>query len=63
MEEHEALVGKLRFDLKGNAADILAEKLKDMIISGEVEPGYLFPSENIFCEQLCVSRSTLLRSV
>lgn len=59
MKEHEALVEKLRFDLKGNAADILAEKLKDMIISGEVEPGYLFPSENIFCEQLCVSRSTL----
>lgn len=42
MEEHEALVGKLRFDLKGNAADILAEKLKDMIISGEVEPGVSF---------------------
>lgn len=40
-------------------SDYLAQKIKDMIISNEVEEGYLFPNENEFCKILNVGRGTL----
>jgi len=40
-------------------SDFLAEKIKDMIASRELEEGFFFPNENDFCKTLNVSRSTL----
>lgn len=42
-----------------NSADALFASLKEQIISGVIPAGYVFPKEPVFCEQLCVSRSTL----
>lgn len=58
MEKNE-VIDKLRLNLPGNASDLLAEKIRNLIISGEIPAGYLFPNETVFCEQLGVSRSTL----
>jgi GntR family transcriptional repressor for pyruvate dehydrogenase complex len=59
MIERNAVVDKLRLNLPGNAADLLAGKIRSHIISGEIPAGYIFPNETVFCEQLGVSRSTL----
>lgn len=59
MEEKKDVIEKLRLDLHGNASDMLAERIRDHIISGEISAGYTFPNETVFCEQLGVSRSTL----
>lgn len=59
MEARNEVVDKLRLNLPGNASDLLAEKMRNHIISGEIPAGYVFPNETIFCEQLGVSRSTL----
>jgi len=53
------IVSKLKLELRRNAADVLAERFRDLIIQGEIEAGYVFPNENDFCKELCVSRSTL----
>ena len=58
MENNEVLE-KLRLNLHGNESDLLADKIRTHIISGEIPAGYIFPNETIFCEQLGVSRSTL----
>lgn len=44
---------------KKSHADLLAQKIQDMIISGELIPEKIFPNENVLCGQLGVSRSTL----
>ena len=59
MEEKVEVLDKLRLNLQGNASDLLAEKIRAHIISGEIPAGYVFPNEPVFCEQLGVSRSTL----
>lgn len=59
MVEQNEVLEKLRLNLPGNASDLLAEKIRSLIISGELPAGYLFPNETVFCEQLGVSRSTL----
>lgn len=59
MVEQNEVLEKLRLNLPGNASDLLAEKIRNLIISGELPAGYLFPNETVFCEQLGVSRSTL----
>lgn len=59
MKHTQQIVEKLRLTLPANAADVLAEKIRTHIISGEIPAGYVFPSETVFCEQLGVSRSTL----
>lgn len=59
MEEKSQVLDKLRLNLQGNASDLLADKIRTHIISGEIPAGYIFPNETIFCEQLGVSRSTL----
>lgn len=42
-----------------STADALFQRLRDLIMAGEIPAGYVFPKEPIFCEQLGVSRSTL----
>jgi GntR family transcriptional repressor for pyruvate dehydrogenase complex len=59
MEEKSQVLDKLRLNLQGNASDLLADKIRTHIITGEIPAGYIFPNETIFCEQLGVSRSTL----
>ena len=41
------------------ASDTLAERIRSMIVSGELPEGYEFPKEEEFCKQLGVGRSTL----
>ena len=59
MEAKVEVLDKLRLNLQGNASDLLAEKIRSHVISGEIPAGYIFPNETVFCEQLGVSRSTL----
>lgn len=44
---------------KKSHADLLAQKMQDMIISGELVPEKIFPNETVLCGQLGVSRATL----
>ena len=55
----ENLIDNLRFSDSQNASSVLANKISGMIISKKIPPGYVFPSENVFCEQLRIGRSTL----
>lgn len=43
----------------GNLADQLVEKIRYLIVSGEIESGFTFPNENDFCAFLNVGRGTL----
>lgn len=40
-------------------SDYLADKIKSMIVTKELEEGYRFPNENDFCRLLSVGRGTL----
>ena len=40
-------------------SDFLADKIKNMMITKELEEGYRFPNENDFCRMLNVGRGTL----
>lgn len=42
-----------------NISDQLFEKMRSLIITGELPAGYVFPIETQLCEQLHVGRSTL----
>lgn len=59
MDANHDLVNRLKFDVRGNTSDLLAEKIRTLILSGELSAGYIFPNETLFCEQLGVGRSTL----
>lgn len=43
----------------GNVSDRLYKQISSLIMSGELEEGYVFPNEAVLCEQLQVGRSTL----
>jgi len=43
----------------GTVVKRLAEKLKTLILTGELPEGFVFPNENDFCQFLGVGRSTL----
>lgn len=43
----------------GTITDMLFEKMRSLIIMGELPSGYVFPIETVLCEQLNVGRSTL----
>ncbi len=43
----------------GNLADQLVAKIRYLIVSGDIEPGFAFPNENDFCSFLNVGRGTL----
>lgn len=40
-------------------SEILFQRLRDAIISGELPPGYVFPNENELCKKLNIGRSSL----
>lgn len=42
-----------------SSADALFQRLQELILSGQIPAGFVFPKEPVFCEQLGVSRSTL----
>ena len=42
-----------------NTSNLLAQKIRQLIISGEIPEGSYFPNENEFCEQLGIGRGTL----
>lgn len=44
---------------KQSMADQIFEKLRDMIRSGRLEEGYVFPNETEMCRQMNIGRSTL----
>ena len=46
------IVSELKLELRRNAADILADRFRDLIMMGEIEAGYVFPNENDFCKEL-----------
>lgn len=48
------------FASQSNVSDRLYRKISGLILSGELEEGYMFPNEAVLCEQLAVGR-TLLR--
>lgn len=43
----------------GSVVERLVEKLKTLILTGELPEGFVFPNENDFCQYLGVGRSTL----
>lgn len=43
----------------GGTADALFQTLRELILTGQIPAGFVFPKEPVFCEQLGVSRSTL----
>lgn len=52
-------LGYLVEDRSGSIVERLTEKLKTLILTGELPQGYAFPNEVELCEYLCVGRSTL----
>ncbi|WP_164914405.1 FadR/GntR family transcriptional regulator [Aminipila luticellarii] len=57
--EKEKLFDKLVINEIKTQSDFLADKIKEMIVSRELDDGFVFPNENEFCKKLNVSRSTL----
>lgn len=50
---------RLKENGPSSMSDKLFDKLRRLIVSGELPAGYTFPNENILCEKLSVGRSTL----
>ena len=57
--DNEKLLDKLVVNEIKTQSDFLADRIRDMIASGEFGDGYAFPNENDFCKRLKVSRGTL----
>ncbi len=57
--ENESLLDKLAVTEIKTQSDYLADKIRNMIISGDLKGGFSFPNENEFCKRLNVSRGTL----
>ena len=49
----------LKADSGKNIVNTLFDKFRYLILSGKLPPGSVLPNENIMCEKLSVSRSTL----
>lgn len=47
------------FSSQKNVSDRLFQKISELIMSGELEEGYMFPNETVLCEQLNVGRTSL----
>jgi len=56
---NENVLDKLAINEIKTQSDYLADKIKDMIVSRELDEGFVFPNENDFCKRLNVSRGTL----
>lgn len=59
MQDATPLAKQISLNITKNAANQLTDKLRGLIITGELPPNYMFPNENIFCEQLGIGRGTL----
>lgn len=59
MTNKENVLKKISIGEVKTQSDILADKIKNMIIAGELKEGYQFPNENEFCSLLNVGRGTL----
>lgn len=55
----DKLLDKLVVSEIKTQSDYLADKIRNMIVSGEFKDGFAFPNETEFCKKLNVSRSTL----
>lgn len=53
------LVGLFSEQPKQKMADQVYEKIRDMIRSGDLPEGYVFPNETEMCQQMHIGRSTL----
>jgi DNA-binding FadR family transcriptional regulator len=56
---NEELIENVKIEGIGVASNLLAERLRRLILSRELPPNFVFPNETTFCEQLGVGRSTL----
>jgi GntR family transcriptional repressor for pyruvate dehydrogenase complex len=62
MDIHDQKIKNLSYlveDRAGSIVERLTEKLKTLILTGELPEGYAFPNEMELCEYLHVGRSTL----
>ena len=57
--ENNELLSSLAVEHIKTQSDFLADKIKAMIVSDELQDGFTFPNEAEFCKILNVSRSTL----
>lgn len=57
--QHAELFERLKRNPHANIVDELIFSLRQMIISGDLPPGYSFPNETAFCDQLGIGRTTL----
>lgn len=57
--ENNELLSSLAVEHIKTQSDYLADKIKAMIVSEELQDGFTFPNEAEFCKLLNVSRSTL----
>lgn len=61
-DNHDEKIKNLSYlveDRAGSIVERLTEKLKTLILTGELPEGYVFPNEMELCEYLRVGRSTL----
>ena len=54
-----ALVERLKTTSRVNMSGFLFSQLRQLILSGEIPSGYVFPNEVVFCQQLGIGRTTL----
>lgn len=54
-----ALFERLKTPARVNMSGFLFSQFRQMIVSGELPPGYVFPNEVAFCQQLGIGRTTL----
>lgn len=53
------LIARIKYETSKNTMNSILDDFIDMIMSGRIQSGYVFPNENEMCKQLSVSRSTL----
>ncbi len=58
-DKYKSTLNSIKFEETQKASNLLAERIKNLIVSEQLPPKYIFPSENDFCAQLGVGRSTL----
>lgn len=59
MNSNKDLASLVGVRTQQNVSDQLFQQISSLILSGQLEEGYIFPNETILCEQLQVGRTTL----
>ncbi|MGN0658416.1 MAG: FadR/GntR family transcriptional regulator [Emergencia sp.] len=57
--DNENILNRLAVNEIKTQSDYLADRIKGMIVTREIDDGFVFPNENEFCRILNVSRATL----